>query len=137
MRSALAVVQRLFFWCSIGLTLIGTTSYCAAATDYLIDVWSADNGLPNSSVTAIAQTPDGYLWIGTHNGLARFDGVRFITFDPVNTPELKQARVRGLFVDPDGTLWINTYDNSMTSLRNGVFKQEFQSQEVVSMFPCS
>jgi len=61
--------------------------------------------LPNSSVTAIAQTPEGYLWIGTHNGLARFDGVRFVNFDPLNTPELRHARVRGLFVDKRGTLW--------------------------------
>lgn len=44
--------------------------------DYLVDVWTSENGLPDSSVTAIAQTPDVYLWIGIYNGLARFDGVR-------------------------------------------------------------
>src|SRR4029077_17535226 len=61
----------------------------AAAPDYLIDVWDTeDNNLPNSTVTAIAQTPDGYLWIGTYDGLARFDGFRFVTYEPVNTPEL-------------------------------------------------
>src|SRR5689334_2013347 len=70
--------------------------------DYLIDVWSADNGLRSSSVTAIAQTPDGYLWIGTYNGLARFDGVTFVTFDPANTPALQRARVRRLNVDSNG-----------------------------------
>ncbi len=84
--------------------------------DYLIDVWTADNGLRSSSVTAIAQTPDGYLWIGTYNGLARFDGVRFVMFDPANTPALQRARVRRLNVDASGTLWINTYDGSLTSL---------------------
>jgi signal transduction histidine kinase/ligand-binding sensor domain-containing protein len=104
------------------------------ASDYLIDVWSGDNGLPNSSVSAIAQTPDGYLWIGTHNGLARFDGIRFVNFDPINTPELDQARIRGLFVDEHGTLWINTYGNALTSWRNGVFKSEFQAQQVASIF---
>ena len=48
--------------------------------DYLIDVWSADNGLRSS----VSPSPnlDGYLWIGTYNGLARFDGVRFVTFRP-------------------------------------------------------
>ena len=50
----------------------------AASSDYLIDVWRGESGLPSSSVTSIAQTPDGYLWIGTYNGLARFDGVRFV-----------------------------------------------------------
>src|SRR5262245_44587611 len=137
MRSAFAVVQRLIFCCSVGLAGFGISSYSALASDYLIDVWSGDNGLPNSSVTAIAQTTDGYLWVGTHNGLARFDGVRFVTFDPVNTPELKQARVRSLFVDAEGTLWIQTYDNSLTSLRNGVFQHEYQGQEVVSIFQCA
>ena len=95
------------------------------AKQYLTDVWTADNGLPNSSVTAIVQTPDGYLWIGTYNGLARFDGVRFVTFDPANTPALAHARVRKLSVDVQGTLWVNTYDGSMTSLRNGVFAREW------------
>ena len=94
------------------------------AGEYLTDVWTGDDGLPDSSVTAIAQTPDGYLWIGTYNGLVRFDGVRFVTFDPANTPELLHARVRGLFVDAQGTLWINTYEGSLTTVRDGIFKLE-------------
>ena len=89
------------------------------ARDYLTDVWTSENGLPDSSVTAIAQTPDGYLWIGTYNGVARFDGVRFVTFDPANTPALVHARVRKLNVDSQGTLWINTYDGSLTTYRQG------------------
>ena len=94
------------------------------AEDYLTDVWTSENGLPDSSVTAIAQTPDGYLWVGTYNGLVRFDGLRFITFDPANTPELTHARIRKLFVDLEGTLWINTYDGSLTALRHGTFALE-------------
>src|SRR5258706_8403293 len=74
--------------------------------DYLIDVWTTEKGLKNSSVTSIAQTPDGYLWVGTYNGLARFDGARFVMFDPENTPELLHARIRKLFLDAQGTLWI-------------------------------
>jgi ligand-binding sensor domain-containing protein/signal transduction histidine kinase len=95
--------------------------------DYLIDVWrgGGDSGLPNSSVTTIAQTPDGYLWAGTYNGLVRFDGVRFEKKDPDNTPELKRARVRKLYLDETGTLWINTYDGSLTSLRDGKFALEW------------
>jgi signal transduction histidine kinase/ligand-binding sensor domain-containing protein len=101
---------------------------------FLMDVWTSDSGLPDSSVTAIAQTPDGYIWIGTYNGLARFDGVRFETFDPINTPALKNARITGLFVDARGTLWINTNDGSMTSLRNGIFTHEWQGGKVFSVF---
>lgn len=95
-----------------------------ATADYSTDVWTSENGLPDNSVVAIAQTPDGYLWVGTYNGLARFDGVRFVTFDPANTPELTHARIRKLFVDRQGTLWINTYDGSLTTLRHGTFALE-------------
>ena len=93
--------------------------------DYLIDVWTRERGLPNSSVTAIAQTADGYLWVGTYNGLARFDGERCVNFFPENTPELKNARVRRLFATPDGALWINTYDGSITVRRGGRFSLEW------------
>jgi ligand-binding sensor domain-containing protein len=110
------------------LILFLLAALCARAGtgDYLIDVWTGENGLPNSSVTAIAQTPDGYLWVGTYNGLARFDGVRFVKFDPDTNPELKRARVRKLYVDAQGTLWISTYDGSLTSYKDGVFSFEWQ-----------
>src|ERR1041385_1037879 len=116
------------------LSVLGAT---AKPSDYLIDVWTSDDHLPDSSVTAIAQTPDGYLWIGTYNGLARFDGVRFTNFDPANTPELKHARVTDLYTDPRGTLWIGTHDGSMTSFRNGVFKHEWQGARVIGFFSTS
>lgn len=126
-----------------GTVVIGIVALASGAIgtdDYLIDVWTADNGLPSSAVTAIAQTPDGYLWIGTHNGLVRFDGVKFVNFEPRTTPELKHPRVYALFVDPHGTLWINTYDGSLTSWRQGVFRHEWQGWQgfqLVSMFPGS
>ena len=100
----------------------------SAPSDYLVDVWDTENGLPGSTVTAIAQTPDGYLWVGTYAGLARFDGVRFVTFDPASKPELSQARVQGLFLDANGTLWINTFRGGLTSYRNGVFREELPDQ---------
>ena len=93
--------------------------------DYLIDVTTGEKGLPNSSVTAIAQTADGYLWVGTYNGLARFDGKRFVRFDPENTPALKNARIRRLTTSRDGTLWIAAHDGSLTSYRDGNFILEW------------
>ena len=96
----------------------------AEPADYLVDKWDTEDGLPSSTVTSMAQTPDGYLWIGTYNGLSRFDGARFVTFDPVSEPALSQARVQGLYLDPSGTLWINTFRGGLTSYRHGVFHQE-------------
>lgn len=93
--------------------------------DYLVKVWSSDDGLLSSSVTAVAQTPDGYLWAGTYNGLSRFDGNRFVTFGPDVTPELQRARIRRLYRDAEGNLWINTYDGSLTTYRDGEFSLEW------------
>ncbi len=100
----------------------------AATPEYLVDGWGTEDGLPSSTVTSVAQTPDGYLWVGTYDGLARFDGARFVTFDPVNTPELTQPRVQGLFLDGQGTLWINTFRGGLTSYRNGIFREELPDQ---------
>ena len=113
---AVLLVALLFFFAPKNL---------AAPADYLVDKWvTENNSLPSSTVTSIAQTPDGYLWVGTYNGLSRFDGARFVTFDPVNTPELGQARVQGLFLDANGTLWINTFRGGLTSYRSGEFRNE-------------
>lgn len=106
----------------------------AAQSGYLLDLWTSDNGLPDNSVSSILQTPDGYLWIGTENGLTRYDGVRFVTFDPANTPQFAHARVSALFTDVRGTLWINTYDGSLTSMRNGVFTHEWSGGQVTAVF---
>ncbi|HSE23056.1 MAG TPA: two-component regulator propeller domain-containing protein [Pyrinomonadaceae bacterium] len=70
--------------------------------------WLTENGLPQNTVQAITQTRDGYLWIGTQEGLARFNGVSFRIFDRDNTPQFKSNDVRSLFEDETGTLWIST-----------------------------
>lgn len=114
------------------LLVVCAPGYCAANSsgDYLIDVITGEKGLPNSSVTAIAQTPDGYLWVGTYNGLARFDGERFVKYYPDNTPALKHARIRRLVTSPDGTLWVSAYDGSLTSYRDGRFELEWPGEGV-------
>ncbi|HEU6447451.1 MAG TPA: two-component regulator propeller domain-containing protein [Verrucomicrobiae bacterium] len=104
-----------------------------AETDFLIDQWDTENGLPSSTVTSIAQTPDGYLWVGTYNGLARFDGNRFVIFDPVTTPELTHPRIQGLFLDKQGTLWINTFRGGLTSYRDGIFRNEWPDQNTFDL----
>lgn len=92
------------------------------AHDYLVHVWRTDDGLPQNWVSSITQTPDGYLWIGTrYGGLARFDGVRFVSFNQQNTPELKDVQVEHLSVDETGTLWIVMGNESITAMQNGRF----------------
>ena len=77
------------------------------------ELWTTDDGLPQNSVNAVAQTSDGYLWIGTQEGLVRFDGVQFTTFDKSTTPQLKNNYITSLLVDSNDKLWIGTYDGGL------------------------
>ena len=70
--------------------------------------WLTENGLPQNTVQAIIQTRDGYLWVGTQEGLARFDGLNFTVFDKENTPAFKSNDIRFLQEDQQGRLWIST-----------------------------
>jgi ligand-binding sensor domain-containing protein/signal transduction histidine kinase len=81
-----------------------------------------EEGLPDGEITAIAQTPDGYLWVGTPKGLARFDGTRFRVYQPRNTPELKDACIANLLADHAGRLWIGTTDGTMLRWFAGKFE---------------
>jgi ligand-binding sensor domain-containing protein/signal transduction histidine kinase len=91
---------------------------------FVIKAWSMSDGLPHLSVTALAQTRDGYIWIGTLAGLARFDGVSFKVFTPQNCPELPKSRISRLFEGADGTLFIATdRGGGLVALRDGKFKQ--------------
>ena len=76
--------------------------------DFVMHNWDTEDGLPSSRVEAVARTPDGYLWVATLNGLARFDGVRFVTFNTNNTPALGNNHISCLFVDREGALWVGT-----------------------------
>jgi signal transduction histidine kinase/ligand-binding sensor domain-containing protein len=70
--------------------------------------WNEESGLPQSTVRAILQSPDGYLWIGTQEGLVRFNGTRFSTYDRSNTPAFLGGHgVRSLLNGPDA-LWVGT-----------------------------
>ena len=85
---------------------------------YSVRVWQTDDGLPQNSVHAIAQSADGYLWVGTHEGLARFDGVRFT---PVVDEILKQGWITALCAASDGSLWIGCDGNGVARLQDGKF----------------
>ena len=82
-------------------------------TNYFVETWTVKDGLPHNSVHWLAQTRDGFLWAGTGQGLARFDGARFKTFDPTSTPALGDAQIKSLCVDPAGTLWVLGQNGSL------------------------
>ena len=93
-------------WAAACILVGGTASATDSARSfdqYASRQWTQAQGLPQNSVSAIAQTPDGYLWLATEGGLVRFDGVRMTTFDRRNQPQLQSSNVLTVAVDPTGT----------------------------------
>ena len=86
---------------------------------YTLTSWATKDGLPGT-VRAIAQTDDGYLWLGTANGLVRFDGVRFVPWVALGATPLPEAGIRALLLAHDGALWAG-FDNAagVSRLRDG------------------
>ncbi len=79
-----------------------------AVSQYSLDLWTADNGLPQSLVSCLVQSPDGYLWLGTQEGLVRYDGVRFEVFNRRRNPELSHHTIDALALARGGGLWLGT-----------------------------
>ena len=101
--------------------MVGVAFTGAGAQNYFTRTWQVEQGLPQNKVTAVVQTRDGYVWVGTYNGLARFDGVRFTVFDERNTPELRSSRITSLFATADDTLWIGTESGEVAQYQDGIF----------------
>ncbi len=91
-------------------------------TGYTRRLWRTQDGLPDQTVQAIAQTPDGYLWIGTKGGLLRFDGSHFVVYDHADTPGLSESSINCLSVSRDGSLWIGTEGGGLVRYRDQVFR---------------
>jgi ligand-binding sensor domain-containing protein/signal transduction histidine kinase len=104
------------------------------ATDYSHRVWRTEDGLPHNGVRALAQTADGYLWVGTTEGLARFDGVRFLTFDRSNTPALTDNSILSLEAVPDGSLWIGTEGGGLLHYSGSNFQRFGQKDNLTNGF---
>ena len=94
----------------------------ALSNDYLVRQWDMDEGLPQSSISDIVQTPDGYLWIGTVDGLVRFDGVQFKVYRSIEETNPFIADVRCLAVDAEGSLWAGFERAAVVRERNGEFE---------------
>ncbi len=89
--------------------------------DYLVQNWQADEGLPRNSISSIAQDHRGYLWMGTPNGVIRFDGVRFVAFEKTASPDMAQGSVRQVYCDDAGGLWIATVRSGLFRFEDGIF----------------
>lgn len=118
MRRVLTLVVALGYLCCA--TPAGALDPSRGLDEHTILVWRDE--LPQATVNAVLQTRDGYLWLGTYEGLVRFNGVEFRVFDRHTTPELHGNAVTSLFEDRDGRLWIGTI-GGLSSLHQGRFER--------------
>lgn len=124
------MLDRLSTWTRLGLhvacVLLSAFSPLSAVqgpkAEYSRRVWQLQDGLPQARIQSLAQTPDGYLWVGTSGGLARFDGVRFTVFSRSNTPALADDSILALCASRDGSLWIGTEGGGLVRLKAGEFR---------------
>ena len=114
------------------LLLAGLPARSLASVDLQYRVWTTEDGLPQGSAQAIAQTPDGYIWIATLDGLVRFDGVRMTVFSKSTVPEMRSNRCLSLLVDRRGTLWVGTEDGGVLQMAGGRFRPFDRSSGLTS-----
>jgi signal transduction histidine kinase/ligand-binding sensor domain-containing protein len=109
-----ALACALLVWCPRAFALNAALD----ASQYIHTAWKVRDGFTKGTITSIAQTPDGYLWLGTELGLLRFDGVRTVPLQLRANQQLPSTAIQSLLVARDGTLWIGT-DRGLANWRNG------------------
>ncbi len=127
-------IHILFFGLAVALAFVGRV--VAGDLPFIVDVWNTEDGLPQSSVIALTQTHDGYLWLGTLNGLVRFDGKTFTRFNVNNTPGLPSNRIVFLFEDSRQILWVGTETAGLCAIKNGAV-QNFPDTSAGGIVNCA
>ena len=102
-----------------------------ALSQYVQSSWGLQNGLQQKTVMAVNQSQDGYIWLATEEGLVRFSGRSFVTFDELNAPGLGDRFIRSLAAAPDGSLWIGTM-SGLARYKDGKF-ESFRRQPETRM----
>lgn len=120
----ISILCPFLFVCSF---LFGQTSNtytldpAKAITQYSRDVWQTEQGLPQNSVNSLIQTKEGYLWLGTQEGIVRFDGARFLVFDKKHTGNMRSNYIWSIVEDNDSTLWVGTNGGGLIHIQGTKF----------------
>ncbi len=101
-------------WCCSTLSGAEAPAFSTTVSRHSYDIWPLEAGWQPNTVTSLMQSQDGYLWLGTYNGLVRFDGVSLTVFDSGNTPGLPNSRITALHQDPRGVIWIGHETGELT-----------------------
>jgi len=132
----LSVLLACLFYCLLSSNISAQSTLTANNEQYVKEEWTVENGLSFGHINQIYQTPDGYIWLATFNGLIRFDGLRFTLFDVSNTPELPSNRVVFLQPGQGSGFWLFTEQRDILYFENNHFKQygpflSFEHQRVL------
>ena len=103
-------------------------------SQYAMQVLGHDDGIPGGGISALLQSRDGFLWIGTNNGLIRYDGVRFVSYDRAVFPALHSNRIKALFEDSRGDLWIGTEGGGVSVLHRKTIRTLTSSDGIPSEY---
>ena len=118
----------------LSIIIVSTTIlllYCSSAqalnpsihvSQYSHTSWKVRDGFARETIDAIAQTPDGYLWLGTASGLLRFDGIHNVPWQPPSNQQLPSTIIMSLLAAHDGSLWIGT-SKGLARLKDGNLTQ--------------
>ncbi|HAS44524.1 MAG TPA: hypothetical protein DCS93_28860 [Microscillaceae bacterium] len=90
-------------------------------SQFQCDVWQKPQGLPQNSISSITQGHNGYIWLATYEGVARFDGVEFKTFNTSNVEALRTSGALVVYEDHGKNLWLGTDSGGLTKMKNGKF----------------
>src|SRR5215469_13765340 len=131
-RESVAVSRwaALFLIAASTLAASGSTNPIAR---YTVRIWQSDDGLPHNSVWAVTQGAHGYLWVGTQQGLVRFDGLRFVSLDESAPMELRRGWITALCVTEDGSLWIGCDGYGLARMKDGSFTHFAEAEGLPSL----
>lgn len=136
-KSFISSTYKVIFFCVVGCVfliqffLFPTLSFAQKAihldtkkalSQYIFRTWTTEEGLPSNAILDIIQDKKGYIWIATHDGLARFDGAKFTSYTVRNTPLIRSHAIRSLLSDSKGNVWIGTqrgilkYENNQLTI---------------------
>lgn len=109
-------------WAFAALASLAALALQAAEQPFGYNVWTADDGLPQNVIRGVYQDSQGYLWVATLDGLARFDGVRFVLFDKNGTEGIRSSRFSAIHGAENGDIWLSTDGGGVTVYSKGKFR---------------
>src|SRR4026208_1677251 len=113
-KRAAIVLGMLLAWCP----RVHALNPSLDVNQYAHTAWKTGEGVSKRTLRSIAQTPDGYLWLGTEFGLLRFDGVRAVAWEPPQGEHFPSSDIRSLQGARDGRLWVGTF-SGLASWKDG------------------